>query len=686
MDITQIDTRIGSKSDYYFSHGNTLPLIGTPFAMNYLSVQTNQDNSWWFNPDEYTFKGIRLTHQPSPWIGDFQHFLFKIKTRANFDDLDDYNRDHSLFRPDYLAIENISQQVRIIATSNKFGGALKFINYSNRPASLVLSGEKLTKVAFSDSIYILKLQNFSACEDPNFTMWLAIKANNLKFEKEINHQKDTNFIFNIADDDELIFATSFISADQAAYNLSNLHSFTQIHQDSVNSWNKIFNLIEIQDYKKEQILTFYENLYRTFLYPMQFYEVSPEGKTIHYSTVQKKILPGKMFTNVGFWDVYRTSFPLYSLLCPQKYTEFLEGFFNNYQETGYLPRWLSPDERGMMPGTMLDVIVADAATKGLVKDELPQYFKAMIKGAETSSNDSKYGREGLEEYKTLGYVSNYYPESVNKTLDYAYSDWAISVVAKILHKAQYEAYYAKRSLNYQNLFNKDIGLMVPKTKQGNFINNFDDHDWGKGFTEGSSWQNSFNVFQDIPGLIKLYGSKQKFLAKLVELVNQSPLYNIGSYGQVIHEMREMAAQPFGQLAISNQPSFHIPYLFALAGKPHYTELIIKQMLSAFNSSAEGYPGDEDNGSMSSWYLWSALGLYPEAAGKSSYVFGIPLFDLVTIKLENGKQLSLSTENNQDTNLFVSDRNFNGKKCNQTISHQALLNGGNLRVQLSLLPQ
>ena len=419
---------------------------------------------------------------------------------------------------------------------------------------------------------------------------------------------------------------------------------------------------------------------------MQFYELSPESQPIHYSTVQKKTLPGKMFTNVGFWDVNRTNFPLYSLLCPKKYAEFLEGFFNSYQETGYLPRWLSPDERGMMPGTMLDVIVADAATKGIIKDKLPQYFEAMIKSAETSSKDSKYGREGLEEYKTLGYVSDNYPESVNKTVDYAYSDWAISVVAKTLHKTQYATYYAKRSLNYQNLFNKKIGLMVPKNKQGDFINNFNDHDWGNGFTEGSSWQNSFNVFQDVPGLIKLYGSKQKFLAKLVDLVNQSPLYNTGSYGQVIHEMREMAAQPFGQLAISNQPSFHIPYLFALAGKPHYTELIIKQMLSAFDSSTEGYPGDEDNGSMSSWYLWSALGFYPEATGKGSYVFGIPLFDLVTIKLENGKQLNLSTENNQDTNLFVSGRSFNGQNCNQPISHQALLKGGNLRVKLSLLPQ
>lgn len=419
---------------------------------------------------------------------------------------------------------------------------------------------------------------------------------------------------------------------------------------------------------------------------MQFYEDSPEGQSIHYSTTQKKILPGKMFTNIGFWDVYRTNFPLYSLLIPQKYAEFLDGFFNSYQETGYLPRWLSPDERGMMPGTMLDVIIADAAVKEIITDKLPQYFAAMIKGAETSSQDSKYGREGLEEYRKLGYVSNNYPESVNKTLDYAYSDWAISVVAKLLHKQKYEAYYAKRSQNYQNLFNKEVGLMTPKNPKGNFIKDFNDLDWGKGFTEGSAWQNSFNVFQDIPGLIKLYGSKEKFIDKLVTLVNQSPLYNTGSYGQVIHEMREMAAQPFGQLAISNQPSFHLPYLFALVGKPHYTELLVKQMLTAFTSSPEGYPGDEDNGSMGSWYLWSALGLYPDAAGKGDYIYGIPLFDDVTIYLENGNQINLSVQDNQPTKLFVASRKFNGHICKQTISHHALLAGGELNVKLSTLPQ
>lgn len=226
--------------------------------------------------------------------------------------------------------------------------------------------------------------------------------------------------------------------------------------------------------------------------------------------------------------------------------------------------------------------------------------------------------------------------------------------------------------------------MTPKDADGNFIKDFKDTDWGNGFTEGSAWQNSFNVYQDLPGLIKLYGKKEDFIKTLLNLINQAPKYSVGSYGQTIHEMREMAAQPFGQLAISNQPSFHLCYLFALAGKPHYTELLVRQLLNSFNSSFEGYPGDEDNGSMSSWFIWSALGLYPQAPGSGKYVFGIPLFDFVSINLPNGKNLDLLSENNDPTHQFVESRKFNDQKCLQEISHHQLLKGGLITTKLCLL--
>lgn len=690
MDIQQIDTRIGTRSNYNFSHGNTLPLTGAPFGMNYLSVQTTDEKtSWWFNPDAHTFKGFRLTHQPSPWIGDFQHLLFSFKTRnlANYEQIDDYNNNQSIFRPDLMMIDILTQEVRVMATANTTGGAFKFFNYSDRDLYLMIADEKVKLVEQNKNRFVFELNNFVACEDPNFKMWVAIKNRNLKVVNE-NHQDNYySYLISLDDTDELIFSTSFISMKQAKFNLESEDDFSTIQQTTVAKWNHYFNKIQVEDHKKEQVQTFYENLYRCFLYPMQFYEIDQDGKPIHYSTALNKAVPGKMFTNIGFWDVYRSSFPLYSLICPKKFRDFLEGFFDNYQETGFLPRWLSPDERGMMPGTMLDVIIADAAVKGIIPSDVQEkYLYAMIKAAETSSANKKYGREGLEDYNSLGYVPNSHPESVNKTLSYSYSDWAISVVAKLLKKDQVVEKFSRRALNYRNLFDKKVGLMMPKDENGKFIDDFDDLDWGCGYTEGSAWQNSFNVYQDIPGLIKLYGSKETFIKKLKELANKSPIYNVGSYGQVIHEMREMSVQPFGQIAISNQPSFHLPYLFALAGDSHDAEILINQLRSAFNSSVDGFPGDEDNGSMSAWYVWSALGLYPEAAGKGSYIFGSPLFDYVTIKLENGRNLSLVSYQNARARQFVSERTFNGEKCGPTISHSELLKGGTITARLSLLAE
>lgn len=685
MHLTDIDTRVGSKSRYEFSHGNTLPLTGVPFGMNYLAVATtDQDTSWWFDPELPYFAGLRITHQPSPWIGDFQAFTMRFKTRDDRE-LDDYRPQDAIFRPDLIQLTSLSQQLLIRATNDRFGGKIQLTNFSNRPSKLIIEGKKVQLISASDQEVILSSNNFAGSEDPDFTMYTALhgKFGAVKLVTTTELKK----IIIVLNDENLTYATSFISQEQAKFNLSQLAlmSFSDLHQQVVAAWEEKLNLIRISDHDQNKVKTFYTNLYRSLLFPTQFYEITAKGQEVHYSTTEKKVLPGKMYTNVGFWDVYRTNFPLYGLLLPQEFHDFLEGFLNSTKENGYLPRWLSPDERGMMPGTMLDVLVADAAVKELAPDLLEDYLEGMLKGAESSSKDSKYGREGLEEYKKLGYVSTSYPESVNKTLDYAYSDWAIGQVLQKLGREVEAQKYLKRALNYRNLFNPEIGLMNPKDDQGNFVP-INTTDWGNGFTEGSSWQNSFNVFQDVAGLIKLYGSREAFTAQLTKLVNQPALYQVGSYGQVIHEMREMIAQPFGQLAISNQPSFHLPYLFALADAPHQTEILVKQLCTSFNATFAGYPGDEDNGSMSSWYLFSSLGFYPSAPGVGTYIFGIPSFDYVKIALPNEKTLTLITENNNKVNNYVAKRTFNGNKVGQTISQQDLLKGGTLITSLSLLPE
>jgi len=415
---------------------------------------------------------------------------------------------------------------------------------------------------------------------------------------------------------------------------------------------------------------------------MQFYETDAQGQAHHYSTHLHKVMQGKLYTNNGFWDTYKTVFPLFSLLIPDQYAQFLEGFLNSYRETGFLPRWLSPDERGMMPGTMIDAVIADAAVKNIAPQLLPELFQAMVHGATTISDDPRYGREGLAEYLELGYVPADIPESVNKTLDYAYSDWLISVVAQKLGHTQEADEFAAHSQNYHHLFDARMGLMHPKDRAGHFTDDFDALRWGDGFTEGSAWQNSFAVYQDFPGLIAAFGGSDKFLAQLHQLVDQPAQFHVGSYHTIIHEMREMAAHDFGQLAISNQPSFHLPYLFALAGDSHSTEDLVKQLLNLFNSSPSGYPGDEDNGSMSSWYVWSSLGVYPVTPGSGNYVFGSPLFEHVTIHLPEGP-LTLDANLAADHRL-VETRLFNNQPVDTEIAHNQLVTGGNLIIRMQNL--
>ena len=689
MKLTTIDTRLGTDSTFAFSNGNTLPLTGVPFAMNYLSVQTTpEETSWWFNPQAHTYCGIRLTHQPSPWIGDFQHFTMQAQSFKSAEP-SDYDATKATFAPHLITIQDITQNILTQACATTYGGCLQFQSIDQNAMFLKITAPKMQIHSFTKSNLCLSFQNFADCEDPEFTMYLSLALPASSDLSELAIVDDCLFIPLNCNQTQVYFATSFISEQQATLNLKPLlkQNFEELCAQSQQAWQEKLAVVEIYDQNQKNVSTFYHNLYRALLYPMRFYEIDQNNKEIHYNTKKRCVASGKLFTNNGFWDTYKTSFPLYSLLWPKQYAQFLEGFLNSYHETGFLPRWLSPDERGMMPGTMIDAIIADACVKEIAPELMPEFLEAMIHGAETISDDPKYGREGLAEYLQLGYVPCDIHESVNKTLDYAYSDWLISVVANKLGQTEIAQKYQQRSQNYRNLFDPKHNLMHPKDREGNFTADYQSTTWGCGFTEGSAWQNSFAVYQDFPGLIELSGGNAKFAQTLDQLVNQDARYQVGSYNMTIHEMREMAAQPFGQLAISNQPSFHLPYLFALCDQASKTQILVKQLLTTcFDDGFKGYPGDEDNGSMSSWYLFSSLGFYPVTPGSGEYVLGIPLFDKVVLHLPNEQTLCLQAYNNYPSNNFVDYHRLDGQTITTTISHQALLNAKQLEVRLQPLPK
>ncbi|HGF7579453.1 GH92 family glycosyl hydrolase [Enterococcus faecium] len=699
MNIGQIDTRHATANQPNFSNGNCQPYTGVPFGMNYFAPQTtDQNGSWWFHPDDRVFQGYRLTHQPSPWMGDFSHMLFtpingKLQENTLFHAQSSYRPEESIFCPTHLSICQLRYGICSTLIPSMYGGILS-IDYSKNDSGLLLSFPGRHQLFIIDPYTVEgKITHFAGSEDPDFSFYFILRFEYpLTIDELAVSNKNSDSIplyFEQTKKQTIRFGTSFISSEQAAYNLEleqNQSKETYLAH-SQEQWQSYFDRIQLTHHDQQQLRTFYHNLYRVFLFPQTFYEIDPSGQKIHYDTTSRSIKPGVLYTNNGFWDTYKTVYPLYSLIAVEKYEEMLEGFLNSYRESGYLPKWLSPDERGLMPGTLIDAVIADAAVKDIRRDLMPEFLTAMEKGATVQSKHPNYGRQGTEDYLTYGYVPNHYHESVNHTLDYAYSDFCISQVAKVLEEEEMTKKYQQQSLNYQNIFDYESGFMRSKDKDGKFREPFSANRWGQDYAEGSAWQSSFAVYHDFSGLIGKYGGSERYKEKLIELCNQPPTFDPGGYGFEIHEMSEMAAIEFGQLAISNQPSFHYPYLFSYIGQPEMAQPLLKQLMTqTFDDSPMGYPGDEDNGSMAAWYIFNSLGFYPVTPGTGEYVIGMPLIDKAVLLLSNGKELTIEATPNRPQQQFIHKIKRMDKEYTKLyFTHQDLLKGGTISYQLGIIP-
>lgn len=275
-----------------------------------------------------------------------------------------------------------------------------------------------------------------------------------------------------------------------------------------------------------------------------------------------------------------------------------------------------------MPSTLVDGVLADAAVKGLMSEKtMKTALKGMLHHANVASPDDRHGRTGVEEYCCYGYVPSYVPgHSVNLTLDAAYGDHCIGLIAELLGDEKLAVVYRRRGQNYRNLFDPATGFMRAKNADGQFVTPFDPIEWGGPYCEANAWQTTFFVPHDVEGLAALFGGREAMAAKLDTLFAEAPGYRIGDYGRVIHEMAEAVAVNLGQCAMNNQPSFHIPFLYAALGMQEKTDYWVERICrTLFSSRPDGYPGDEDNGSMAAWYIFAMLGFYPLCPGSGHYV-------------------------------------------------------------------
>jgi predicted alpha-1,2-mannosidase len=485
-------------------------------------------------------------------------------------------------------------------------------------------------------------------------------------------------------------------------------------------WDQRLSVIEVEGATADQLTTLYSNLYRLHLYPNSGFEntgtagdpsyryASPVSAKVAPDTPEQtgsKIVAGKMYVNNGFWDTYRTVWPAYSLLSPSTARELVNGFVQQYTDGGWISRWSSPGYANLMVGTSSDVAFADAYLKGVPGIDVQAMYDAALKNAAARPPVDNVGRKGLAKSPFLGYTPTSTSEGFSWSMDGYINDFGIANLSKALYdrarkddprRQEYldnYAYYLNRAKSYTTLFDSSIGFFQGRDANGVWRESpqsFDPRQWGGDYTETNAWNMAFSVPQDGEGLASLYGGRAGLAAKLDEMFGTPETANFpGHYGGTIHEMLEARDVRMGMYGHSNQPSHHLTYMYDFAGQPWKTQEKVREVLRRLYLGSEigqGYCGDEDNGEMSAWYIFSALGFYPLQVGSPSYAVGSPLFTKATVHLENGRDLVVNAPRNSPENVYVGGLTVNGEEWTKTyLPHDLLAKGGVLDFEMTDKP-
>ena len=717
-DWTQyVNPLMGTQSSFELSTGNTYPAIARPWGMNFWTPQTGKMGDGW----QYTYtankiRGFKQTHQPSPWINDYGQFsIMPVTGKLEFDEekrASWFSHKGEIATPSYYKVYLAEHDVVTEMTPTERAVLFRFTFPENEHSYIVVDafdkGSYVKVIPEENKIIGYTTRNSGGVPE-NFKNYFVIEFDkpftykgtfaDKKLEEGNLEQKadHTGAIIGFSTrKGEIVharIASSFISFEQAAQNLKELgnDSFEQLAQKGNDAWNNVFGKIEVEGGNLDQYRTFYSCLYRSLLFPRKFYEFTADGQPIHYSPYNGQVLPGYMYTDTGFWDTFRCLFPFLNLMYPSVNKEIQEGLINTYKESGFFPEWASPGHRGCMIGNNSASVLVDAYMKGVKVDDVKTLYEGLIHGTENVHPEvSSTGRLGYQYYNKLGYVP--YDVKINentaRTLEYAYDDWCIYQLAKALNRPKKEIeLFAKRAMNYRNVFDKESKLMRGRNENGQFQSPFSPLKWGDAFTEGNSWHYSWSVFHDPQGLIDLMGGKKMFITMLDSVFAVPPVFDDSYYGQVIHEIREMTVMNMGNYAHGNQPIQHMIYLYNYAGQPWKAQYWLRQVMDRmYTPGPDGYCGDEDNGQTSAWYVFSALGFYPVCPGTDEYVIGAPLFKKATLHFENGNNLVIDAQNNSKENLYIESLRVNGQESTRNyLKHADLLQGGTIEFKMGSHP-
>ena len=721
-----VTTLMGTQSEFALSTGNTYPAVALPWGMNFWTPQTGKmGDGWAYTYNAHTIRGLKQTHQPSPWINDYGQFAV-MPVRGN-DKLDEESRQ-SWFshqseeaKPYYYSVYLADHDIVAEVTPTERAAVMRFTFPESGESGVVVDAfDRGSRVEMVDDHTLAGYTTRNSGGVPeNFRNWFVIRFDKpfsaveltdnpasykagsrlLKPEGGKAAEGDhavakVHFTTHRGERVTLRIASSFISPEQALRNLETelgADDFETVKAKAQARWDEVLGRIEVSGGSVDQLRTFYSCLYRSTLFPRKFYEMDAAGNPIHYSPYNGEVRPGYMYTDTGFWDTFRCLFPLLNLVYPSINAEIQAGLANTWRESGFLPEWASPGHRGCMVGNNSASVVSDAILKGITPaEDVEELYNAMLSGrTQVHPTVSSTGRLGHEYYNSLGYVPYNVGinENVARTLEYAYDDWCIAQVARKLGRTEDAELLEKAAQNYRNVFDPETRLMRGRNEDGTFQTPFSPYKWGDAYTEGNAWHYTWSVFHDVEGLAELMGGKAEFSKMLDSVFVVPPIYDDSYYGQRIHEITEMQVANMGNYAHGNQPAQHMIYLYDYAGKPAKAQYWVREVMNRlYKAQPDGYCGDEDNGQTSAWYVFSALGFYPVCPGADEYAVGAPLFRHATIHLENGAKIEIDAPRNSPENRYVGKLSFDGKPLAEPfLRYSELKEGATVRFDMQAGP-
>ncbi|OLF14953.1 alpha-mannosidase [Actinophytocola xanthii] len=734
--VDHVVTTRGTNSLKAYSRGNTFPATAVPHGFNFWTPVTDAGALDWIytyartNTDRNlpALQALAVSHQPSPWMGDRQTFQVLPSAAARRPSAWrrrralTFRHRNEIARPHHYGVR-FTNGIRVDVAPTDHAAILRF-TFPGEDANLIFDnvnrhgGLTLDPVAGTISGYSDVRSGLSAGASRMFvhaTFDRPITASG-RLWRGLSRRVTGYLRFEPDPDGETVVtmrvATSLVSLAQARRNLwleiPDEDTFETVRERAAGLWDEILGRVDVEGASDDQLTTLYSNLYRLFLYPNRGHENTGTAEAPQYAYASPflpparkstpiqtgaALVPGRLYVNNGFWDTYRTTWPAYALLDPRRCAELVDGFVQQYRDSGWIARWSSPGHADLMTGTSSDVALADAYLKGVPGIDLPAVYESALRNATVAPPSPEVGRKGLDRSIFLRFTPCSTESGLSWTLEGCVNDFAIANLAAAVGDRDNHGYFLDRALNYVHSFHPTTGFFQGRKDSGRWrraANEYDPRAWGGDYVETNGWNTAFSVPHDGAGLAALLGGPAALAARLDEFFATPETGRArGAYWRPIHEMAEARDVRMGQYGHSNQPSHHIAFMYAYAGALWRTQEKVREVLSRLYAGSEigqGYLGDEDNGEMSAWWLFGALGLYPLRVGSPEYVIGSPLFRRMSVQLGADARLVVNAPNNSPENIYVQGLMVNGAPWDKAwLPHEVIARGAVLDFHMGPTP-